>query len=149
MHGLRVARSLFLLSVPLYIWIAEKNAPVGKFLHPRSRIAIYLVCLVLVLTMFRIRRRELNRVEDQLSRVGVDPAVTRRWRAIQLLLLGCSEGIVLRGCDSISRWDFRSGFSAVRGGLPAPALFRSSRGRHRTEPLICTAEPIAGRSSQA
>jgi hypothetical protein len=97
MHGLRVARSLFLLSVPLYAWIAEKNAPAGKLLDPRLRIAIYVVCLVLVLTIFRIRGRELNRAKDRLTRVAVDPAVTRRWRAIQLLLLGCSEGIVLYG----------------------------------------------------
>jgi hypothetical protein len=97
MHGLRVARSLFLLSVPLYAWIAEKNAPVGKFRDPQLRTAIYLVGVVLVLTIFRIRSRELNRAKDQSSRVAVDPAAARRWRAVQLLLLGCSEGVALYG----------------------------------------------------
>jgi hypothetical protein len=81
----------------LYVWVGETDGPLPRPVNPSLRIAVYALAASIIPTTIWVRSRELKRAKDRLARQPGDVVALRRWRAIQLVVLGCFLAIPLYG----------------------------------------------------
>ncbi len=97
LRTLRTARIVLVGMVFLYVWVGETDGPLPRPVNPSLRIAVYALAASIIPTTIWVRSRELKRAKDRLARQPGDVVALRRWRAIQLVVLGCFLAIPLYG----------------------------------------------------
>ena len=97
LQALRTARRVLLGMVFLYVWIGEKDGPVPRAVNPLLRVGLYVLAVSLIGATFWLRRRELTRAQDGLTRQPGNVVALRRWRLIQLSVLVCFLAVPLYG----------------------------------------------------
>lgn len=94
---LRLLHSAYVLTIPLFGWIAETVS--GRGSNGWTLWQWVMTCLTLwaVLGGFRIRRRLIGRAEEALAKDASNPKALRRWALGQFLGMVFAEAIVLYG----------------------------------------------------
>lgn|SRR5262249_7418810 len=97
MRTLRTARIVLVGMVFIYVRVGEIDGPVPRPVNPLLHIGLYVLAANIVPTTLMLRSKELKRAKDMLARHPGDMSALRRWRAIQLVILGCFTAIPLYG----------------------------------------------------
>lgn len=94
---LRLIQSVYILTIPLFVWIAESTRGRGRSDWTLWHWVITGLALWAVSGGFRIRRRLIRRAEEALAKDASNPKTLRQWQAGQFIGMPFAESIVLCG----------------------------------------------------
>lgn len=97
MRTLRTVRIVFVGMIFIYVRVGEIRGPVPRPVDPLLYIGLYVLAASLVSSTLIMRRIGLKRAKDVLARQPGDMSALRRWRVIQLGILGCFLAIPIYG----------------------------------------------------
>ena len=81
----------------IYVRVGEIDGPAPRPVNPLLHYSLYVFAAGIVSWALMLRRIHLKRAKEMLARQAGDMSALRRWRAIQLVILGCFLAVPLYG----------------------------------------------------